>query len=192
MISEFHRLENLTSVARLGFWEYNLTQNTFYGNPTVFELFGMEDTGIGIAAEDLESLFEPFKQLEAGRLKPGSTGLGLSICRAYVHLMQDSIDARSTLGEGSTFFFDLYCPEAEMQRPPPERQSSQKQGAEKSPLPSASWRSEFLSILEDFEPEKVEEKLEYVRVSHPEFYAKANLLCERYQYADLASWIQAP
>lgn len=67
----------------------------------------VEDSGIGIAAEQLENIFTPFVQLETGQDKAAGTGLGLSICKHYLELMGGTIGARSTPGAGSTFFFDL-------------------------------------------------------------------------------------
>jgi PAS domain S-box-containing protein len=64
----------------------------------------VEDTGIGIAPERLEELFQPFRQAdESTTRKYGGTGLGLSISRHYCQMMQGSIDADSAPGRGSTF-----------------------------------------------------------------------------------------
>jgi signal transduction histidine kinase len=64
----------------------------------------VEDTGIGIAPEDLPRLFREFEQLEAG---PGRTyqgsGLGLSLTKKLVEMQQGSIRVRSVVGRGSTF-----------------------------------------------------------------------------------------
>lgn len=62
----------------------------------------IEDTGIGIAAEDLPRLFQPFSQLESGRHR-GGAGLGLSISRTIVEAHGGSIEVHSTPGRGSVF-----------------------------------------------------------------------------------------
>ncbi|MGD0835723.1 MAG: HAMP domain-containing sensor histidine kinase [Polyangia bacterium] len=62
------------------------------------------DTGAGISAEDLRSIFEPFYTTK-GRGK--GTGLGLAICRELVKALGGSIDVDSTPGRGSTFTVDL-------------------------------------------------------------------------------------
>ena len=66
------------------------------------------DTGTGIAAQDMDKLFEPFSQVDASATrKVGGTGLGLSICRQLVELHNGRIWAESEIGKGSTFTFIL-------------------------------------------------------------------------------------
>ncbi|GAM10229.1 hybrid signal transduction histidine kinase B [Geobacter sp. OR-1] len=66
------------------------------------------DTGIGIKADDLERLFQPFQQVDTGlSRKYEGTGLGLSICRKMAEMMGGSIRVESIFGTGSTFSFLL-------------------------------------------------------------------------------------
>ncbi|QPF72066.1 PAS domain S-box protein [Roseateles sp. DAIF2] len=70
------------------------------------------DTGIGIAAQHLERLFEPFyrvlgPQPEDSQLDQDSTGLGLAIAKSLLHAMGGAIHAESEFGVGSTFFVTL-------------------------------------------------------------------------------------
>ncbi len=67
--------------------------------------FEIEDTGIGIAPEELEQVFEPFVQTASGRQLGQGTGLGLPISREYVRLMGGDIAVESTAGQGSCFRF---------------------------------------------------------------------------------------
>ncbi len=70
-------------------------------------IFEVEDTGSGIAPDELESLFEPFVQTETGRKSQQGTGLGLPISRKFVQLMGGEITASSTPGQGTIFQFDI-------------------------------------------------------------------------------------
>jgi signal transduction histidine kinase/ligand-binding sensor domain-containing protein/CheY-like chemotaxis protein len=67
----------------------------------------IEDTGPGIAPEELGPIFEPFVQASAGRQSQEGTGLGLSICRQYARLMGGTLSAASEVGRGSTFTLEI-------------------------------------------------------------------------------------
>jgi signal transduction histidine kinase len=71
-------------------------------------LFELSDTGIGIAAENSERIFEPFWQIEqsATRRYEGS-GLGLGVARELARLLGGDIDVTSELGKGSTFRMEI-------------------------------------------------------------------------------------
>ncbi|MBD2317837.1 hybrid sensor histidine kinase/response regulator [Phormidium tenue] len=69
--------------------------------------FQISDTGVGIASQELEKLFEAFSQTESGRESQEGTGLGLSISRQFVQLMGGDISVTSELGKGTTFNFSI-------------------------------------------------------------------------------------
>ncbi|MEH1767075.1 MAG: PAS domain S-box protein [Nostoc sp.] len=70
-------------------------------------IFEVQDTGCGIAPQEIDLLFEAFGQTETGRKSQQGTGLGLAISRKYVELMGGNISVASTIDEGSKFAFDI-------------------------------------------------------------------------------------
>lgn len=76
--------------------------------------FRVHDTGPGIPADMQEKVFEKFRQVDAFLTRShGGTGLGLTLARHLVELMGGSMGLRSTVGEGSTFYFTLPVAAAE-------------------------------------------------------------------------------
>ncbi len=67
----------------------------------------VKDQGKGIPADELEKIFERFHQVYGHQDGKGSSGLGLTICRAFVELHGGRIWAESTVGEGTSFCFTL-------------------------------------------------------------------------------------
>ena len=68
--------------------------------------FSVADTGIGIPADSLHLLFEPFSQVEEILTRrQGGSGLGLAIVRQLAELMQGEVGVDSTPGQGSRFWF---------------------------------------------------------------------------------------
>jgi signal transduction histidine kinase len=61
------------------------------------------DTGVGIAAEHLARVFEPFQRGAHGHSAIEGTGIGLAVCKSLVELMGGSIDVQSAPGQGSLF-----------------------------------------------------------------------------------------
>ena len=97
-------MNNAVKFTKEGF--VKLSVSGFPGSQDGMEdlVFRIQDTGCGIKQEDLEKIFEDFKQIDSGRNRGvEGTGLGLSITKRFVQLMKGSIDVESVYGEGSTF-----------------------------------------------------------------------------------------
>ena len=69
--------------------------------------FEIEDTGVGIAPEEIDNLFKAFVQAQAGNNLNQGTGLGLAISQKIIQLMDSQIHVKSTLNQGSTFSFNI-------------------------------------------------------------------------------------
>ena len=75
--------------------------------------FEVEDTGVGIAPEEIDSLFDAFVQSEAGRKSAEGTGLGLTITKKFVQLLKGNITAISALNKGTIFKFNIQISRAD-------------------------------------------------------------------------------
>jgi ABC-type amino acid transport substrate-binding protein/CheY-like chemotaxis protein/nitrogen-specific signal transduction histidine kinase len=82
--------------------------------------FKIEDTGPGIAPEEMGHLFEAFRQTAAGRETHEGTGLGLLISHRFVQLMGGEVHVESAEGEGTTFSFDIRAQSVTRMPPTPE------------------------------------------------------------------------
>lgn len=117
MVLDFNRLRqiffnligNAVKFTRNGTVEIKIRTETCDAPGREVKLFcEVQDTGCGISEEDLQTIFEPFRQgVYAQRSVAGGTGLGLTICRRLIEAMGGSIEVTSALGQGSRFAFHL-------------------------------------------------------------------------------------
>jgi signal transduction histidine kinase len=84
------------------------------GKAQVLLRLDVEDTGIGMHADDVERIFEPFEQVGDAQRRSGGTGLGLAITRALVNDMGGRVQVSSELGRGSRFRIELPLPVAQL------------------------------------------------------------------------------
>jgi CheY-like chemotaxis protein len=78
--------------------------------------FKVQDTGGGVDADQLETIFLPFEQVGNLQHRFGGTGLGLAISRQFVRLMGGEIHVVSQVGVGSTFWFELEVPAIQIEK----------------------------------------------------------------------------
>ncbi len=81
---------------------------SYDGNKTRFKI---TDTGIGIAEEDIQHIFKPFKQVGDQRYQAEGTGLGLTITKHLINMLGGELTVESQLNHGSCFQFSLVLPE---------------------------------------------------------------------------------
>ena len=98
-----HLLDNAIKFTEAG----GVTLRAAYRSESSRLLFEVEDSGSGIAPEEIESLFEAFVQPDVGNLAQEGLGLGLPISQQYVRLMDGEITVSSQVGRGSIFKFDV-------------------------------------------------------------------------------------
>ncbi len=88
-------------------------------NPGEIRLkFIVNDTGIGIASEELKTVFLPFEQVKESQKLAEGTGLGLAICCQLIRLMGSELQVDSQPGQGSCFYFELTLPTLETKEAP--------------------------------------------------------------------------
>ncbi|MGG5822693.1 ATP-binding protein [Falsiroseomonas sp. HW251] len=136
-------LRNLISNA-LKFTERGSVRVTAHRDATLSSVtFAVTDTGIGIAPEDQERIFEEFAQVETRlQLRVKGTGLGLSLSRKLARLLEGELTVRSELGKGSVFSLTIPAQLPET-------------GAERSPGPAEAARSgPRILIVDDEEPSR--------------------------------------
>ncbi len=120
-----------------------------YGEKS-FLRFAVQDTGIGIAPENIKKLFQPFIQIDSAlNRKFEGTGLGLALVKRIMELHEGSVSLTSELGVGSCFTIELPCGNAVLPTPKPESQPSPVSHLQ--PIPSTPLAPPLLLLAEDNE-----------------------------------------
>jgi PAS domain S-box-containing protein len=104
-----------TPIGKIAFraeWNPDHPEHARQGAPSPTIRFMIEDTGVGIANEQLSSIFQPFQQIRESNDFVEGTGLGLSITDQLVRLMNGDLYVSSQAGQGTQFRLSLALPEA--------------------------------------------------------------------------------
>lgn len=99
-------LSNALKYTEKGFVHINVQLTDHIHNDKLVLRFEIEDSGVGISAQDQSKLFQSYSQVNSNVHKPG-TGLGLVISQQFVNLMGGEMGVQSELGAGSCFWFNL-------------------------------------------------------------------------------------
>jgi hypothetical protein len=105
--------------------------------------FEIEDTGVGIVSDELDSIFKAFVQVKADRKFQEGTGLGLTIARSFVQLMGGDISVNSQVDKGTVFKFDITVSTVE----PIDIKSQQPTSRTLAPEPSQQNRLSSADVL---------------------------------------------
>jgi signal transduction histidine kinase/DNA-binding response OmpR family regulator len=135
----FNLLSNAAKFTERGVISLEVTKEMVDGADWV--RFAVSDSGVGVAAEKLEHIFDEFSQADDSTTRDfGGTGLGLAITRRFCQMMGGDISVVSTLGEGSTFTMRLPS------RVQPEPLAQQEEGAPRVQGPE---RGETVLVIDD-------------------------------------------
>jgi len=107
-------LSNAVKFTSVGSVVVNVTQPRTNDDGRMTLYFEIKDTGCGIAADELESIFEAFVQSQSGVHSQSGTGLGLPITRKFIQLMGGEITVESEVSQGTTFTFDIQAKETQV------------------------------------------------------------------------------
>ena len=160
--------------------------------------FEVEDTGIGIASEHLEAIFQPFQQADPQRLQEGSRGLGLAISQRFLHMMGSQLHVASRVGEGSTFWFELELPVIEppatdvpneMQEDVSEHSLQETLTTALAALPS-DWLATLRQGAADVDPEALSDIITHIHKRDPVLANALVRLIEEFEYDEILDLIQ--
>ena len=104
--------------------------------------FYVKDTGLGISDEHLDIIFNRFRQIDDSHTREfGGTGLGLTISKRLVELLEGELSLESEIGVGSTFFFTIPFKQVKATDKPDEQRKSGKM--------NFNWKDKLILIVED-------------------------------------------
>ena len=158
--------------------------------------FAVSDTGIGIAPEDQQRIFEPFVQADSAGPKDG-TGLGLAISREFVQLMEGELTVESTPGQGAVFSFRIpaQAAEAPLQVPvpqpvPPAPEARPALRAQDFLLLTGEERAALLVALRELNLARVAQLLAALPAVAAPLLAPLQAMLDQHQYRQLCDLLE--
>ncbi len=158
--------------------------------------FAVCDTGIGIAPEDQQRIFEPFVQADSAGPKDG-TGLGLAISREFVQLMKGELTVESTPGQGATFRFSIPAQAAEAPPqapvPPPAAPAPEARPALRAQdlqLLAGDERAALLVALRELNLARVAQLLAALPAAAAPLLAPLQAMLDQHQYRQLCDLLE--
>ena len=142
-------VSNAVKFTEKGSVELSLHFAPLSGNTGAFT-FSVKDTGIGVAPEAEERIFEPFYQVDdSNTRKYGGAGLGLSICKRLLQKMGSELRVESVPGKGSRFYFTLRLPCGEGAAETPSEEAGAVRVCAGRRLPGPEKEHPVVMIVED-------------------------------------------
>jgi signal transduction histidine kinase len=164
--------------------------------------FEVEDSGVGIPPDQLEDIFSAFHQVGEKRLaQTQGIGLGLTVSQRLASMMDSELHVQSTLGEGSTFWFDLDLAEVVGQKPIPPKEEPEEEVREipeleeKPPLVSPPHEEveQLLDLAVMGDIMAIRERAKALETSEKKFAAfaeKLSQLAEELQITEIQLFLQ--
>ncbi|MDY0095031.1 MAG: PAS domain S-box protein [Candidatus Vecturithrix sp.] len=165
--------------------------------------FSIQDTGIGIPAEQFETIFSPFEQIKdlsnqtERRVRTEGTGLGLAISRRLARMMGSELQVESTVNVGSTFWFDVEFPMIEESHPPQISGSQTSHEEMNVPellvVPTAEDLSRLYQLASIGDIMAIRESLQRLEQEHPRcitFVSKIRTLAQELNITGIQQFLQ--
>ena len=142
-------LANAVAFTQRGYIHVRLTLAESPAETEVCLLLEIEDTGCGIAEQQLEKIFQPFEQIDSGLGRRSSgRGLGLAIVRSYCQRLLGQVTVASQLGQGSVF--SVWLPFQRVSTGVENRASQHPENTATLDESSHAWNETTILVVEDF------------------------------------------
>jgi signal transduction histidine kinase len=182
----------------------NEVEHSGNNSPSFRLRFSVEDTGIGIAPEDMMHIFKPFVQLEDGKVQQG-TGLGLAISYQHVELLGGQLELESVVGKGAIFHFEISVEPADQDAPifpvsPTDETTRGKAPINDIPtqplaisamsaLPKA-WKEQMRQAILEADVVTMQRLIHEIEAAFPEFSKKLAKLAYNFDYDGIRALIE--